>query len=178
MVRVIGGIARGHKLLMVKSEGTRPTGDRVKESLFNILGQDLSGYRVLDLFAGVGSIGIEALSRGAARVVMVDANPDCVTVIEKNLVQTHFDQSNVRVIKGDYHKALMNLTETFDLIYLDPPYASPLGLSALNLVMHMDILATDGIVVLEHDKSFVDPDDRAYRTKKYGQTYLSFFRRN
>ncbi len=175
-MRIVSGKARGHSLYMVKSTATRPTADRIKEALFNILGQDLTGYQVLDLFAGIGSIGLEALSRGAASVTFVDVQQACTDIIKRNIAHTKLDNGRVSIINSDYQQVLKNTLEKFDLIYLDPPYASNYAAVALELIRGYNLLKENGIAVVEHDKNLITDSWQPYRQKKYGQIYLSFFR--
>ncbi|QOR36179.1 16S rRNA (guanine(966)-N(2))-methyltransferase RsmD [Clostridium sp. 'deep sea'] len=174
-MRIIGGKAKGHGLAMVKSKGTRPTSDRVKESMFNILHNDLTGFKVLDLFAGVGNIGLESLSRGAASVTFVDMSQECIKIIKRNLEHTKLNNGKIKIIKSDFKKVLKNSTEQYDFIFLDPPYATNYAGIALELIRSYNLLANEGIVVVEHDKHTTFNNWEPYRQKKYGQTYLSFF---
>ena len=119
-MRVITDSARGRRLKELEGMETRPTTDRVKEGLFNILQFDIEGRRVLDLFAGTGQLGIECLSRGAASAVFVDRRPDAVKLIRENLKITNL-QDGARVVAGDSMEYLKSLREKFDLIFLDPP---------------------------------------------------------
>ena len=123
-MRVITGTARGRRLKELQGMETRPTTDKVKESLFSIIQFDIEGRRVLDLFAGTGQLGIEALSRGAAEAVFVDRRPDAVRLVQENLALCAFTD-RARVKSGDA-LAYLKSGEKFDLIFLDPPYAADL----------------------------------------------------
>ena len=120
-MRVITGTARGTKLKTLEGLSTRPTSDRVKEAIFNIIQFDLEGRRVLDLFAGSGQLAIEALSRGASHGVLVDQNPAAVKVIRENLKKTRLE-AQATVVQSDYLSYLSTTRERFDIILLDPPY--------------------------------------------------------
>ena len=180
MVRVIGGIARGRKLKTRKGWETRPTGDRVKESLFNILQPLLPGAFMLDIFAGTGNIGIEALSRGAEKCVFIEKNHQCVKIITENLALCGFTRSG-EVIHSDAVPALLVLGRKlckFDLIFLDPPYHGTLLVPVLAAIYDNALLAEEGIVVVEHH---VDAEDwwqptqwQPSRKKKYGDTAITF----
>ena len=144
-MRVITGTARGRRLKEPKGFDVRPTTDMVKESMFNIIQSDIEGRRVLDLFAGTGQLGIEALSRGAAEVVFVDERASSVKLIRENLAQCGF---SARVEQAE---ALSYLERggSFDLIFLDPPYDSGLIDAALQKIQNIDILNKGGIIVCE-----------------------------
>ena len=146
-MRVITGTARGRRLKELQGMETRPTTDKVKESLFSIIQFDIEGRRVLDLFAGTGQLGIEALSRGAAEAVFVDRRPDAVRLVQENLALCGFTD-RARVKSGDA-LAYLKSGEKFDLIFLDPPYDTGLLDKALANVVQFDILAEGGIIVCE-----------------------------
>lgn len=179
-MRVITGSARGRRLKELEGQETRPTTDRVKEGMFSILQFDIEGRRVLDLFAGTGQLGIEALSRGAASAVLVDRRKDAVTLIRENLRITGL-QDRARVVQGDAQEYLNSLREHFDLIFLDPPYEAGLLEPALAHIARFDILSPHGIIVAEH------PADRAlpalappyfiHRTYRYGKIGLTVYHR-
>ncbi|MGM9648670.1 MAG: 16S rRNA (guanine(966)-N(2))-methyltransferase RsmD [Butyricicoccaceae bacterium] len=152
-MRVISGSARGKKLETVEGMDTRPTTDRVKESVFNIIQMRVRGARVLDLFAGSGQMGIEALSRGAEFCVFADKAPKAQAVIRKNLAAAHV-QDRAQLLGCDFEAAVRRVKEQkFDLIYLDPPYSGTILNQALRTIESFDILQTDGIIICE---SFCD----------------------
>ena len=155
-MRVISGTARGRKLKEPAGSDIRPTGDKVKESMFNIIQFDIEGRRVLDLFAGTGQLGIEALSRGARSVVFVDSKPEAVRLIRVNLELCGFTDS-ATVYARDALK-YPGGDETFDLIFIDPPYDSPLAGKALLRIIEFDKLNTNGIIVCESKADYVLPD--------------------
>ncbi len=164
-----------------KGTGLRPTGDRVKEALFNILGDLVPGCLFLDLFAGTGNVGIEALSRGAAGAVFVEMNRNNVLVIEKNLVLTGL-RSRARVIGLDVFKALPVLGregQPFDLVFLDPPYMNGMETRVLSGIAGNNLLKPLGRVIVESSsKDFLPPavdQIKLNRQEKYGDTVLSIY---
>ncbi|MEL4860021.1 16S rRNA (guanine(966)-N(2))-methyltransferase RsmD [Pseudoflavonifractor phocaeensis] len=179
-MRVITGTARGRKLKELPGLDTRPTTDKVKESIFNIVQFDVEGRRVLDLFAGTGQLGIEALSRGAERCVFVDASKEAARIIKENASLTGF-ADRARVTQGDAMSFLTSCREKFGLAFLDPPYASDLLDQALERMAAIDIMTENGIIVCESALEKVLPDlsgpyerGREYR---YGKIKLTLYRR-
>jgi 16S rRNA (guanine(966)-N(2))-methyltransferase RsmD len=178
-MRVIGGSAKGIQLKAVPGSGTRPITDRVKENLFNILGASLEGWRVLDLFAGTGSVGIEALSRGADKAVFVDKRGKAVDTIRANLRRTRLAQRS-RVIKGDAFKYLSGKPEPHDLIYIAPPQYLGMWSKALILVDSApDWLAAQGLVVVQifpkEWEALALQSLELVDERKYGSTLLGFY---
>ena len=180
-MRVIAGTARGRRLKELEGMDTRPTTDKVKESMFNILQFDLEGRRVLDLFAGTGQLGIECLSRGAASAVFVDRRADAVKLIRENLKVTELTD-RARVVSGDSMEYLKSVREKFDLVLLDPPYAADLLENAIAHLARFDILAPHGIIVAEHPVEKAMPalaaPYRLHRTYRYGKISLTVYRRD
>ncbi|MBI4529639.1 MAG: 16S rRNA (guanine(966)-N(2))-methyltransferase RsmD [Deltaproteobacteria bacterium] len=181
-MRVIGGKAKGRYLKVPKGHSLRPTASRVKEALFNILPHDLSGFRVLDLFAGTGNLSIEALSRGAYEAVLVEASDKAGRTIHKNLEALDLSR-NVRVLIVPVLRAIRSLSrqgETFDLIFLDPPYEKGWVDRILMAVAHGGLLRKSGIVVAEHSMrekvAVTCAPLRLKDQRRYGTTLLSFFR--
>lgn len=177
-MRVITGKYRGKRLLAPDGDRTRPTADKIKESVFNILAStgELHGD-VLDLFAGTGGLGIEALSRGAETAVFVDKSPQAAAVVKKNLANVGAD---ARVYNTDWQVALRKFAgRQFDLIFLDPPYAAGLETKLLAEIAAKDLLAREGVIVLEHASDNVFAyDDRVYTADRrdYGAINVTFFR--
>jgi len=175
-MRVITGSARGRKLKELQGYDTRPTADRVKEGLFNIIQFDIEGRKVLDLFAGTGQLGIEALSRGAASAVFVEQRRDAIALIKENLRLTRLED-NAKVIPGESMAFLASCRERFDIILLDPPYASDLLKNAVNAIYRFDILSNHGIIVcesaVEWDAPPVEPPYFLRRSYRYGKTKLT-----
>jgi len=176
-VRVIAGSARGRKLAAPKGMGIRPTTDRMKENLFNILAPHIPGVRFLDIFCGTGAIGIEALSRGAQSAVFVDVNS---TILIKNLVLTGFIEK-ATVLKNDYSTAMHKLYEKhleFDIIYMDPPYYKGLIPQAAGLIRDMGLLSPDGILAAESapDEDLPPLNDLClYKVKRYSTSVFFFY---
>lgn len=153
-MRIIAGRAKGHGISAPKGRNTRPTTDRVREALFSILQDACADSVCLDLFAGSGALGLEALSRGAAEAVFVDKDYQACRVIDQNLRQLGFSEY-ARVCRMDYQAALQMLArdrKKFDLIFLDPPYAGGLALRAAEKITAEDLLREDGLIVIETDK--------------------------
>jgi len=146
-MRVVSGIARGRKLKEPADSGIRPTTDKVKESIFNIVQFDIEGRAVLDLFAGTGQLGIEALSRGAGSAVFVDSSTEAVKLIRENIKVCGFSD-NASVFARDALRHLEN-EEKYDLIFIDPPYDSKLAAKALLKIVEFDKLVKNGIIMLE-----------------------------
>ncbi len=179
-MRVISGTARGLRLNELEGMETRPTTDRVKEALFSIIQFDVPGREALDLFAGTGQLGIEALSRGAAGCTFVDQRRDAAALIRENLKRTGLS-GQARVIQGDAISYLMSCGEKFHLIFLDPPYESGLLEKAMETIAAFDILAEHGIMVCESPLNQVLPQlSQPYERGKdyrYGKIKLTVFRR-
>lgn len=180
-MRVISGRLKGRKLTSIKGYGIRPTSDKLKESIFDILGNDFDGRVVLDLFAGTGSLGIEALSRGALTVVFVDTHPYSIAVIKKNLVELGllncakiFKRNPLRGLKF-----LKKISPNFDFIFLDPPYGKRFVDSTLKNIAQSGIIMPTTLVVAEHSvREVVTPrvGNLLLRDqRKYGKTLISFF---
>ena len=180
-MRVITGKARGVSLKTPDGMATRPTSDRVKEALFSVIQFDIPGSRVLDLFGGTGQLGIEALSRGAKSAVFVDAAESACKLIQDNLKKTKLAE-DAKVVRSDYMEYLRRCKETFDIIFLDPPYAEVFLENSLNFISEIDILQTNGIIVTERplDKELPWNFPGFTRSKdyKYGNTLITLFRKN
>jgi 16S rRNA (guanine966-N2)-methyltransferase len=164
------------------SDKTRPTTDRVKESLFNIIAPFVESAKVLDLFSGTGSLAIEALSRGAENAVLVDKNPESIKIIERNLENARFSDVS-QVLNLDYNDALKKMfsgTNKFDIIFLDPPYSKGLIDASLRLINHYKLVVEDGLIVAEKSIDDIVPEKegsiRLVRKQKYGNTELCFYR--
>lgn len=178
---MIAGKVKGRRLKAPKGRALRPTADRVKEALFNILPKDLSGQKVLDLFAGTGSLGFEALSRGASEALLIDAARWAKKAIHENL-QTIGLGDRAKVWQAPALKSIRALSrrkETFDLIFLDPPYEKGLVESTLRAIAAAEIVRESGIVVAEHSvREQVEAGYGPLRLvdqRRYGATLLSFF---
>ena len=175
-MRVITGSARGRRLKELEGYDTRPTTDRVKEGLFNILQFDIEGRKVLDLFAGTGQLGIEALSRGAASAVFVEQRRDAAALIRDNLRLTGLEAS-ARVVSGEAMAFLASCRERFDIILLDPPYASDLLKNSIDAISQFDILSNHGIMICEStaewDAPPLTPPYFLRRSYRYGKIKLT-----
>ena len=158
MMRIITGRARGTQLYTLEGEATRPTSERAKEAVFSALQFELTGRRVLDLFAGSGQMALEAISRGATSAVLVDASPKAVEIIKKNMSKTHFENQSA-VVCADYADAVRRVTGRFDLVILDPPYAKHLIAPALRALIEADKLEKDAIIVCESGEAEIFADD-------------------
>ena len=135
-MRIISGKARGTKLYTLKGETTRPTLDRVKESLFNIIQEKIVGSSFLDVFSGSGAIGLEAASRGAKEVILCEKDKNAIMVIKKNIEKTHLE---VTLYETSYEKMLEKLNEKLDIIYIDPPYKTNLVYETVNNLINLNL---------------------------------------
>ena len=176
MMRIITGSARGTRLLAPEGLNTRPTSERAKMGIFNILQFQISGRRVLDLFAGSGQMALEALSRGADSALLCDLDENACRCIDENIRRTHME-GRARRLCGDFHKLLRTLpaTEPFDLVFLDPPYRSDMITDALVLLLRHQLLSDDAIIVLETDGRAVTPPPSLsiLRTISYGKNHFT-----
>ncbi len=169
-MRVITGIARGRKLKSVEGMDTRPTSDRTKESIFNIIQFDIEGRAVLDLFAGTGQMGIEALSRGARTADFVDMRADCAKVIAENYKHCGFEAVS-KVYQTDYASFLRRCKKgSYGLIFIDPPYGNGMLQDALHTIFDRDLLVTGGLIVCEGLRTEDMPDSQGQYEK--GKEYL------
>lgn len=182
-MRVISGNLRGLKLESLPGMETRPTLDRVKEALFNILQDKIRQAEVLDLFAGSGAIGIEALSRGAKTVTFCDNTRGAIQIIQKNIQKARM-QEKATVVIGDYSKVLKT-GKKYDIIFLDPPYQSNLIIKALQQMLQQNNVTENTIIVIEtEDEKKVQEELEKlelpleiYDTRKYGRVKLMFMRK-
>ena len=178
-MRVIAGTARSVPLLSRDGLDTRPTTDRVKEAIFNIIQFEIEGRQILDLFGGSGQMAIEALSRGAERAVIVDQSKDSVSIIRQNLQKTKLTEK-AEVVCADYMEYLNRCKKRFDLIFLDPPYREKFLENALNRISEIDILKSGGIIVCERPAEKALPDAyaafRRVRDYRYGRTGVTVYR--
>lgn len=180
-MRVITGLARGKRLKEPAGMDTRPTTDRVKEGLFSAIQFELEGRQVLDLFGGTGQLGIEALSRGAAHCTFVDASRSAVAVIRENLRITGLEDA-AQVVQGDAMAFLAGRRQKYDVVFLDPPYASGLLEKALESITAIDNVSENGIIVCELAPGMEVPRvSLPYRLQKeyrYGKIRIALYRRN
>ena len=179
-MRVISGSARGTRLKTPEGLKTRPTSDRVKEAVFSVIQFEVEGSRFLDLFGGSGQMAIEALSRGAASAVIVDGRREACKLISDNLKLAHV-ADRAKVVQSDYLAYLDHCRESFDLIFLDPPYAEVFLENSLKKISEIDILSSRGIIICERpaDKllDFEIPGLQRGKDYRYGKTWVTMFRK-
>jgi 16S rRNA (guanine966-N2)-methyltransferase len=179
-MRIISGASRGRRLLAPRGDATRPTADRVRQALFDVLGA-IAGGHVLDLFAGTGALGLEALSRGAEAATFVEQAEPAVRALKRNVAALGVDE-RVRILRLDVRRALRILAREparFSLVFLDPPYATDDGAAALTALGEGAIVAPGALVILEHDRrrppadryGVLELDDR----RRWGQTEVSLY---
>jgi len=180
-LRIISGKWKGKRLFSVKGLNLRPTSDRVKEAIFDILQDHIAGQQVLDLFAGTGALGIEALSRGARRAVFVEESARSLTALRKNIAGCKVkDQAQVlarEVMAGI--KILKAQGESFQLIFLDPPYEKGLAYKTLKALATSSVVSPDTLIIAEHapnEEVMAIPHLQRVDARKYGGTLVSFFR--
>ena len=184
-MRVISGSARGTVLHSIEDIKTRPTLDRVKEALFNIIQFEVKDAVVLDLFAGTGALGIEALSRGAKEAVFCDKVPDAIKVIKQNIINTN-NLDKATIINKEYQEVLENLSKQnkkFDIVFLDPPYKTNLAIESLQKIIMSDLLTEDGTIIIETDDINKEREIlkiekvEIFDKRKYGSVWLIFIRK-
>ncbi|MCC6332367.1 MAG: 16S rRNA (guanine(966)-N(2))-methyltransferase RsmD [Myxococcales bacterium] len=182
-MRIVAGTARGRVLAAPeRDEVIRPTADRVRETIFNVLGQTCDGYNVLDLYAGTGALAFEALSRGASRAVLVDTGREAHHLIRKNAEALDMSQQ-LELIKEPAARALQTLArrrERFELVFSDPPYKQEAGLEVLTALDEHELLSEGGVLVLEHAKQEALPEKVGRLTRiderAFGGTVVSMYR--
>ena len=181
-MRVLAGELKGQRLTAPRGPGTRPTADRVRIACLDTLMPYLGGGAFLDLFAGAGGVGIEALSRGAPSAVFVEQDVDALRALRDNVERLGL-AARARVVRADAARAVADLArrgERFAVVFLDPPYASSRAEPALSAVAAGDVLTPDAVVVLQHGSKAPAPDAigvlRVLKTRKFGETTLTFFR--
>lgn len=180
-MRIIGGSARSRKFAAPKGEDTRPTLDKVRESLFNILQGKTIDAKVLDLFAGSGALAFEAISRGASEGVLVDVDRQVAQLLQKNGALLGFENQTT-ILCTRWEKALMKLTEekrVFDLIFIDPPYQMANQKEIFVKLVKNQLLTQEGYIIYEHDtahEKITLAELSCFDQRKYGDTWLSFYR--
>lgn len=178
-MRVISGTAKGHSLKCLKGDQTRPTTDKVRQSIFNIIMHDVEGRAALDLFSGTGALGIEALSRGAAECVFVESGKQAAQIIKANLEHTKLiDLAQIKIC--DVYSFLNTAGNIFELIFMDPPYGKEHIPKVLNIIYDRGILHKAGLIIAESDQDDYIPEAvgniQRFRQQKYGRIMISFFR--
>ena len=175
-MRIVGGKYRGRVLAEVNIDGVRPTSDMARESLFNILQLKIFGADFLDLFCGTGAIGIEALSRGANKVVFNDASRQSINILKKNLEKLKVDEPYT-IKNMDALILLKSIGEKFDIVYIDPPYKSDIKESAVTQAK--DVIKENGLIILEDENTFDKQIEglKIVDERKYGRVRLTFFKK-
>ena len=180
-MRIIGGKFRGRKIEQPPFETVRPTKDRVREAVFNMIAANIPGASVLDLFAGSGAYGFEALSRGADKVMFMEKDTRCLDIIQTTASRLGVEP-DIEIISGDIAARPDGLNEIpagFDIIFVDPPYNRGLVKKTLIMINHYDILNHSGLVIIEHHKSKNIPEYEGnvsiYKQKTYGDTIISVY---
>ncbi len=175
-VRITSGKLKGQKLFYPRF-GLRPTKEITRQAIFNLLGEDIVGARVLDLFAGGGSLGIEAFSRGATTVVFIEMNREAVRCLKENLINCQ----GAEIIKGDVFRVIPKLTKReFDIVLADPPYGQRLVQKTVDLVIKYNLVQPGGLLVLEHngrEKPVCPEGWETFKQRKYGESMITIFRR-
>ncbi|MFH0840222.1 MAG: 16S rRNA (guanine(966)-N(2))-methyltransferase RsmD [Candidatus Omnitrophota bacterium] len=182
-MRIIAGKYRSRLIRSPRVEGVRPTKDRIREALFNIIREYIEGRDVLDLFAGSGAFGIEAISRGANKAVFVDSQRECIKAIEGNLNMLEVEKDRFGIIKMDVFKAVDSLIgagKKFDIILMDPPYYKEMAKKCLIKLSERDILNPRCVIMAEHHKKDILPQEiggiTSYRSACYGDICLTFYK--
>ncbi|WP_422657346.1 16S rRNA (guanine(966)-N(2))-methyltransferase RsmD [Paenibacillus sp. EC2-1] len=183
-MRVVAGSAKGRPLKSVPGMGTRPTTDKVKEAIFSMIGPYFDGGDALDLFAGTGGLGIEALSRGMERAVFIDMESKSIETVKANLKSTGFE-SNAEIYRNEAGRAIKALEKRkyiFDLVFLDPPYRMKNGDALMTEMATRGLLSAGALLVLEYESNYTYPEEISgflhLRTAKYGETAVSIFEYN
>ena len=181
-MRIISGTARGTKLYTLEGLNTRPTLDRVKESIFNIIQNEIQDSVVLDLFSGSGAIGLEMASRGAKKVILCDKSKEAIQIINKNIEKTHL-KDKTKVYNCNFENCLINIkNEKLDLIYLDPPYDTDLIKKSLEMIIELKLIDENSLIILETDnlekilKQIEDLKLELIDKRKYGRAHIIFLK--
>jgi 16S rRNA (guanine(966)-N(2))-methyltransferase RsmD len=177
-MRIIAGAYKGRTLAPPSDRSVRPTPDRVKEALFSILGSHVEDAVVLDLFAGSGNLGLEALSRGARKCYFGDSSRDSIRLIHSNVAHCKAEALS-HIMQGDYRNVLAQLREKLDIIFVDPPYRDQLWEDVLGILTEKELMNPDGLVVLEHPREVEFPQEvynfRKIKEARYGTVVLSIY---
>lgn len=181
-MRIISGKAKGTKLYTLEGTNTRPTLDRVKESIFNIIQNDIEDAEILDLFAGSGTIGLEFLSRGARNAVLCDKSKDATEIIKRNVQKTHMEEKT-QILNLDFETCLDKVkNRQFDIIYIDPPYVTKYILKSIEKIIAQGNLKKEGIMILETDdeqrilREIESEEVRIVDKRKYGRATIIFLK--
>ena len=181
-MRIISGTARGTKIFTLEGETTRPTLDRVKESMFNIIQNEVQNSIFIDLFSGSGAIGLEAASRGAKRVILCDKSKQAINIINKNIEKTHLKEK-VELYNLDYELLLKTkIKEQADIIYIDPPYKSDFAINAVNIILENGLVSEHSTIIIETDeeekilRELEKIEIKITDKRKYGRAILIFLK--
>lgn len=181
-MRIISGTARGTKLYTLEGQTTRPTLDRVKESLFNIIQNEIPNSTFLDLFSGSGAIGLEAASRGAQKTILCDKSKDAIQIIKKNIEKTHLSEK-VQLCNLDYETLLKEkIKEKIDIIYIDPPYDSDFAIKSIKNIIEKELIKENSTIIIETDDEkriltdLEKLDVKVTDIRKYGRASLIFLK--
>ena len=181
-MRIISGKAKGTKLYTLEGNNTRPTLDRVKESVFNIMQSEIQNTKVLDLFAGCGAIGLEFLSRGAEQAVLCDKSKEAIEIIKKNVQKTHMENV-AQILNCDFEECLDKLkNQKFDIVYLDPPYATDYILKSITRILKNEIINQESTIIVETDdenrilKEIEKLEVQVVDKRKYGRATIIFLK--
>ena len=179
-MRIISGTARGTKLYTLEGQTTRPTLDRVKESLFNIIQNEIPNSIFLDLFSGSGAIGLEAASRGASKVILCDKSKEAIQIIKKNIEKTHLSEK-VELYNLDYELLLKTkVKDKLDIVYIDPPYDSDFVIKSIKCIIEQKLTGENSVIIIETDdeqrilKDLENLEIEITDTRKYGRASLIF----
>ena len=177
-MRIIAGELKGRKLSVPRDESVRPTAEKVREAVFSMLQMYLPDAVVVDLFAGTGSLGLEALSRGARRAYFVDRDRQSIALVKDNVMSCRMEERSV-ILCADYASALDRIHDKADIVFLDPPYRAGLMEDCLSRLAVSDLLPEGGIVVAEHGREEILPEDvsclHRIRDRKYGKIRVSIY---
>ena len=181
-MRIISGTARGTKLYTLEGQITRPTLDRVKESLFNIIQNDIANSIFLDLFSGSGAIGLEAASRGAKKVILCDKSKEAIKIIEKNIEKTHLNKK-VELYNLDYEALIKTkIKEKIDIVYIDPPYNSDFAIKSIKYIIEKELIDKNSNIIIETDddekmlENLKNIEVEITDKRKYGRAILIFLK--
>lgn len=175
-MKIISGKYKGKKINGFDLDGTRPTMDRVKESLFAMIQMKIKNSKILDLFAGSGNLGLEALSNGAKEVTFVDKNRKAIEIVQKNIKELKVTE-NYQVITSDYLLFLKQNKQKYDFIFLDPPYASDYIEKAIPIILNNHLLEKDGMIICEYENKSLEFENlMIWKERKYGTKMITIYK--
>ncbi|MDD4377908.1 MAG: 16S rRNA (guanine(966)-N(2))-methyltransferase RsmD [Eubacteriales bacterium] len=177
-MRIIAGDFKGRKLESPINNNIRPTSDKVKEAIFNIIAGNVPEAICVDLFAGTGNLGLEAISRGAEKCYFCDSSNESIGLIRENIEICKASDVS-RILVGDYSRTLSRITDKIDIFFLDPPYKAGLYEDCFSQIRELDLLAEEGIIIAEHGAKDIMPDEicgfEKIKEKKYGTIVISIY---